>query len=168
MIHLQTRTLSSSRTWQSSCLQVYHFFLSYFFHWDGLWGLIYMYIYFWGHFRTFKQYLEWFKLNTVYRVMYTGSEIKAHLRFLQAVWYGIVSPWYRTGPPPYPTTSDVTYKRNIVFVLYRPMASVEMTSIAGSTLTSYPPFSLPPLACLSWRILMRIPINLWPRIHNSG
>ena len=31
----------------------------------------------------------------------------------------------------------------------------------GSTLTSYPPFPLPPLACLSWRILMTLPINLW-------
>ena len=48
------------------------------------------------------------------RVMYTGSEIKAHLRFLQAVRYGIGPPWYCTGPPPYPTMADVTYKRNIV------------------------------------------------------
>ena len=96
------------------------------------------------------------------KVMYTGSEIKAYLRFLQAVRYGIGSPWYRTGLPPYPSMSDVTYKRNIVLI-----ASVQMTSITGSTHTSYPPFSLPPLACLSWRILLTLLINLGPCIHNS-
>ena len=93
------------------------------------------------------------------RVMGTESEIKAHLRFLQAVRCDIWPPCYRTSPPPYPTMSDVTYKRNIVL-----KASVQMTRI---TLTSYPPFSLPPLAYLSWRILMTLPVNLGPRIHNS-
>ena len=71
------------------------------------------------------------------------------------VWYRPA--WYRTGPPPYPTIVDVTYKRNIVLqalmpqiiLCNRPIASVQMTSITGSTLTSYPPFSLPSLACLS-------------------
>ena len=84
--------------------------------------------------------------------MYTGSEIKTHLRFL-------VRPG--TVPVRLPILQCLTPNT-------RGTSNSPDDEHNGSTLTSYPPFSLPPLACLSWRILMTLPVNFRPRIHNSG
>ena len=43
-----------------------------------------------------------------------GVRDQCTFQILTGCQVGIGPPWYRTGPPPYPKMSDVTYKRNIV------------------------------------------------------